>query len=193
MLVEGEEEVRLDAASEAESSLLANLLELYIHDLSEIFAFVRLGADGRFGYPRLGCYWSEPNSRFPFLIRRAGKVAGFALAQRGSPLSDDPHVFDVAEFFVLRGERRSGVGAQAAGLLWDRLPGRWIVRVAEANRGGLPFWTRVVKDYAGDAVIQTQHDSAPHRWRVFAFDTRSSVAPGACQSSYAPGSVGRVR
>ena len=171
--------LRLERARQEESPLLANLLELYIHDLSEIFPAVQLGADGRFGYPRLASYWSEPGMRFPFLIRRAEKVLGFALAQRGSPLSDDPQVLDVAEFFVLRGERRSGVGARAAALLWDGLPGRWIVRVSEANQSGLPFWSRVVKAYAGDAVIQTERDGAPHRWRVFAFDTQRHVNPGA--------------
>jgi predicted acetyltransferase len=171
--------VQLDLASEADAALLANLLELYLHDLSEIFAVVQLGADGRFGYPRLASYWSEPKRRFPFLIRKSGKVVGFILAQRGSPMSDDPEVFDVAEFFVLRSERRSGVGARAAVLLWERLPGRWIVRVSEANRGGLPFWTRVVHDYAGDTASQTLRVVEPHRWRIFAFDTQNYIYPGA--------------
>jgi len=167
--------LRIELASEAERSLLANLLELYIHDLSEVFA-VQPGADGRFGYPRLASYWSEPERRFPFLIRDRGKVVGFVLAQRGSPMSDDPEVFDVAEFFVLRSVRRSGVGARAAALLWDRLPGRWIVRVSEANRNGLPFWTRVIQDYAGSGATQTQRRAEPHDWRVFAFDTRTHGA-----------------
>jgi len=171
--------VSIELASEAERTLLANLLELYMHDLSEVFAIVQLGADGRFGYPRLASYWSEPRARFPFLIRKRGKVVGFALAQRGSPMSDDPEVFDVAEFFVLRSERRSGVGARAAELLWDRLPGRWIVRVCEANQGGLPFWSRVIQNYAGNAVTQTLRSGEPHRWHVFAFDTRPHGAQGA--------------
>jgi predicted acetyltransferase len=162
--------VSIELASEAERPLLANLLELYIHDLSEVFASVQLGSDGRFGYPRLASYWSEPSARFPFLIRKRGKVVGFVLAQRGSPMSDDPEVFDVAEFFVLRGERRSGVGARAAALLWDRLPGPWIVRVSEANQSGLPFWTRVVQSYAGNAATQTRRHGEPHGWCVFAFD-----------------------
>jgi len=182
MVAELEEDtsaVRIDLASRAERGLLENLLELYSHDLSEIFASVQLADDGRFGYPRLSSYWSEPNVRFPFLIRKTGKLVGFAFAQRGSPMSDDPEVFDVAEFFVLRGERRSGVGARAAKLLWDRLPGRWLVRVAEANQGGLPFWTRVVKEYAGDAFSQTQRATESHRWRVFAFETRSHLQQGA--------------
>src|SRR6478609_11342972 len=108
--------LRLELARQEESPLLANLLELYIHDLSEIFPVVQLGPEGRFGYPRLSSYWSEPEARFPFLIRKHGKVVGFALAQRGSPLSDDPEVLDVAEFFVLRNVRHAGVGARAAEL-----------------------------------------------------------------------------
>lgn len=91
--IEGDtSEVRIELASIAEQRLLANLLQLYVHDLSEIFTGVQLGADGLFGYPRLASYWSEPQTHFPFLIRSFGKVAGFALAQRGSPMSDDPSV-----------------------------------------------------------------------------------------------------
>jgi predicted acetyltransferase len=168
----------IELASEADRPLLANLLELYLHDLSEIFSVVQLGPDGRFGYPRLLSYWSQPEVRFPFLIRRRGQVVGFVLAQRGSPMSDDPEVFDVAEFFVLRGVRRSGVGARAAELLWDRLPGRWIVRVSEGNLSGLPFWTRVIQRYAGGAATHTLRHGEPYRWRVFAFDSRFHALPG---------------
>lgn len=45
------EGTHLVAATEAEHTLLSNLLELYIHDLSALFPQVRLGPDGRFGYP----------------------------------------------------------------------------------------------------------------------------------------------
>jgi len=41
--------VSLDQASEGDSVLLSNLLELYIHDMSEVFPHVQLGPDGRFG------------------------------------------------------------------------------------------------------------------------------------------------
>src|SRR4051812_22354234 len=95
-------EVVLDVATPADATLLSNLLELYIHDLSAAFPNVELGADGRFGYAKLPLYWSEPERRFPFLIRCGSCVAGFALVTRGSPASDDPNVFDVAEFFILR-------------------------------------------------------------------------------------------
>ena len=136
-------EVSLDVALSSDAGLLANLLELYVHDLSEVFPLIELRADGRFGYDPLPLYWSEPERRFPFLIRCGERFAGFVLVTRGSLASDDPDVFDVAEIFVLRRFRLSGVGRLAAFLVWDRLPGRWIVRVSEGNRGAIPFWAAV--------------------------------------------------
>lgn len=161
-------EVTLAPARPQDRELLANLLELYVHDLSEIFP-VAPGEDGRFGYERLPLYFSEPERRFAFLIRFGGRIAGFALVTRGSPMSDDPDVLDVAEFFVLRGYRRFGVGRHAAAALWDRLPGAWIVRVSEANRAGLPFWDGVIREYTHGAYTATQRPGNPNAWRVFAF------------------------
>ena len=161
--------VSLDAATLADAGVLSNLLELYIHDLSAAFPGVELGSDGRFGYGKLELYWSEPESRFPFLIKRDGRVVGFALATRGSPASDDPTVFDVAEFFVIRRYRRSGVGRRAAALLWRRLPGKWIVRVSERNAAAVPFWAGAIARFAGGAATESRLPGTPHAWRVFSF------------------------
>ena len=169
-------DVQLRFATERDATLLANLLELYVYDLSEIFPVV-LGPDGRYGYPRLAHYWSEPGRRFPFVIEIGGRTAGFALATRGSPVTDDPNDLDVAEFFVLRRDRRGGVGQRAAHLLWDRLPGRWTVRVSEGNRGGLAFWPRVIGAYARGAETTSTRPGQPHAWRVFTFVSGRDRSP----------------
>ena len=163
--------ISLDPATEADSVLLSNLLELYIHDLSDVFPFLELGPDGRFGYRRLPLYWSEPERRFAFLIRCDGRIAGFVLAKRGSPADDDPEVLDVEEFFVIRQLRRSGAGRQAAFLLWNRLPGKWTVRVSEGNRGALSFWRDVVSEFTGGTAKETQLPGEPNPWRVLSFDS----------------------
>src|SRR5712692_1535448 len=82
-----------------QESILANLLELYAHDFSE-FHNLELGDDGRFGYERLPLYWSEPD-RYPFLIKVDGRLAGLALVKKGSELSDNDAVWDMAEFFIV--------------------------------------------------------------------------------------------
>ncbi len=162
------QEVALEVVTEGGAPLLSNLLELYVHDLSEIFA-LELGPDGRFGYDKLPLYWSEPDTHFAFLIRYRARVAGFALVTRGSPATDDPQDLDLAEFFVLRSYRRSGVGRRAAFLLWNRLPGKWVVRVSEANRAGLPFWEATIREYTRNAFSEKKLPGRLHLFRVFCF------------------------
>jgi predicted acetyltransferase len=147
------------------------LLELYVHDLSAVFTHVRLGADGRYGYPKLPLYFSEPERRFPFFIRCAGEVAGFVLVTRGSPVALDPEVFDVAEFFVLRAWRGHGVGRAAAFRSWRERPGRWTVRVAAGNAAALAFWTRTVAAFAPEQSSKRELPGEPHVWHVFEFES----------------------
>jgi predicted acetyltransferase len=161
------QEVTLRNATRDDDALLRNLLELYIHDMSAIFDLA-VGPDGRFGYGRLAAYWTEPATRHAFVIHCDDRLAGFALVTRGSPADDDPAVLDLAEFFVLRGQRRAGVGRRAAGALWDGLPGRWIVRVSEANEAALCFWSEVVRGYTGGAFAEGSGPELPG-WRIFRF------------------------
>jgi predicted acetyltransferase len=162
--------VSLDVATAADAALVSNLLELYSYDLSDAFTNIELGPDGRFGYSRLPLYWSAPERRFAFLIRCGGRVAGLALATRGSPAAEDTDVLDVAEFFVLRRYRRAGVGRRAALLLWDRLPGKWTVRVAERNPGGRAFWRAIVAEAAGATMMETTRPGPAQTWHVYSFE-----------------------
>jgi predicted acetyltransferase len=170
--------VTLQRATPEMAPLLENLLQLYIHDLSEIFP-IELGPDGRFGYPRLPLYWSEPDVRHAFLIHSGTRLAGFAFVTRGSPATDDPTDLDMAEFFVLRAFRRSGVGREAAFALWDAMPGRWVVRVSEANRAGVPFWTEVVHAYTGGDCTMNVKPGTPNDWRVFTFASAAATRSSA--------------
>lgn len=163
-----DEQVTLQQARPGDAALLANLLELYIHDLSEVFP-IEPGPDGRFGYPKLPLFWSEADTRFPFLVLAGGRTVGFAFVTRGSPATDDPDVLDIAEFFVLRRHRRTGCGRRAAALLFDRWPGRWIVRVSEGNRGAMPFWESVVSAYTRGQFTQSLREGSPFAWRDFSF------------------------
>jgi predicted acetyltransferase len=179
--------VSLELATAADQALLANLLELYVHDLSAAFPNVELGADGRFGYPALPLYFSEPERRFAFLIRQGERVAGFVLVTRGSPALADPDVLDVAEFFVLRRYRRAQIGRRAALLLWSRLPGTWVVRVSERNPSALEFWGRVIAEYAPHTRIEWQHPGRSGAWQVFCFETRGVQAARSSLDPRMPG------
>jgi predicted acetyltransferase len=161
--------LQLDRVDPSQASVLANLLELYCHELSVYFP-IRIGVDGRFGYPPLPSYFSEP-SRFAYFIRVAGELAGFALATQGSPATVDPGDWDVAEFFVLRSFRGRGIGERAAAVVWNQTRGHWVVRVASRNTPALAFWRRAIQSYTGhDAQERKVVLTGTERY-VFEFDS----------------------
>jgi predicted acetyltransferase len=156
-------------ATKEEMPIVANLFELYAHDFSE-FHSVEPGPDGRFGYPDLPLYWSEPG-RYPFLIKVDGKLAGFALIRKLSPAAGHDAAWDVAEFFVLRAYRRRGVGRKAAHSVWRQFAGLWQVRVMRANQTAQRFWQRAVEEFAGDAMSSTHTEKAGETWDIFSFSS----------------------
>lgn len=159
--------VEIVAATADQQFVLANLLELYTHDFSEILD-AQLGADGRFGYAQLPLYWQESN-RHPFLIKADGNLAGFVLIRKGSLVSGDAQVWDISEFFVVRGYRRHGVGTKAAHEVWRKLPGSWEVRVMYKNPAALEFWSRAIADFMGTTIDPILNEA--RRWHVFSFNT----------------------
>jgi predicted acetyltransferase len=165
-------QIEIVPAQAEQEPIFANLLELYIHDFSELID-VKLGEDGRFGYADLSSYWSEPN-RYPFIIKTDGQLAGFALVRRGSEMSDDSDVWDMTEFFVIRGVRRRGVGMKAAHAIWKQFPGKWEVRVIDRNEKALKFWGCAIKEFLGRAIEPTPFDKDGAGWHVFEFDAAPS-------------------
>jgi predicted acetyltransferase len=161
--------IEIVAARPEEESILSNLLELYAHDFSE-FHELEIGWDGRFGYSTLPLYWSEPG-RHPFLVWVEGRLAGFVLVKRGSDVSGDAAVWDMAEFFVLRGYRRRGIGTHIAHEIWRRFPGLWEVRVMESNVSARPFWAHAISTFTGEPVnpVRVEHDGKC--WTLFSFES----------------------
>jgi|ERR1017187_941042 predicted acetyltransferase len=161
--------IEVVSASLEHQSIVANLLELYVHDFSE-FHPVELGEDGRFGYPDLPLYWSE-SSRHPFLVTVDGKLAGFAFVRKGSRVVADQNVWDMAEFFVLRGYRRSGTGTRVAHEVLRRFSGQWEVRVLQANVSARQFWQHAISAFTGDEVHSSSFEQNGETWRLFSFES----------------------
>jgi len=165
--------VEIIPALEEQEPILANLLELYAHDFSE-FIDLKLGADGRFGYRHLPLYWKESN-RYPFLIMVNDHLAGFVFVRRGSEISNDEDVWDMAEFFIARGYRRQGVGMKVAHKVWEEFPGKWEVRVMDRNQKAMRFWRRAVSEFLGKEIDPTPFEENNEGWHVFSFETRRAA------------------
>lgn len=163
----------ISIAAARERPVLENLVQLYIHDFSALFSGTPRGDlsdDGRYAIDiPLDRWWSEAD-HVPLLLRVDGRLAGFVLlngASHGGAAVDR----SIAEFFVVRKYRRSGIGTAAAGALFSRYPGHWEAAVMRRNDPALAFWTRCIGDHPalGRLVVA---DVASPAWdgTVFRFD-----------------------
>lgn len=145
--------VVLEPIAQDQAPVLRNLLELYVHDFSEHVP-LEIKPNGRFEIPLSDRWWTS-DDHFPFFIRWNEKLAGFALARKGSRITNESDVMDVAEFFVLRGVRGKGVGMSAAHALFSAFPGRWEIRVRRTNVAALKFWLRAAEIWIGRSVTSS--------------------------------------
>jgi predicted acetyltransferase len=166
--------IEVNRASVEQKPILANLLELYSHDFCE-FIDLEIGSDGRFGYRELDLYWTDPD-RLPFLIYVDHKLAGFALIKTFRRDAIDGAVWDMTEFFILRGYRGQGIGTEAARQVWQRFQGHWEVRVMATNEPAYRFWSRAIESFVGVDFVEARYHQAGKNWRRFSFV--SKAAPG---------------
>jgi predicted acetyltransferase len=153
--------IELLRATRDDASMLANVFQYYVYDMTEIVD-LELGGDGRFVVPALDAWWTDAR-RHPHFIQLDGKVVGFALVQQGSRITGDDQTWNVAEFFVMRKYRRGGVGGAAAVRVFDAYRGTWEVRELASNHGGIAFWRRVIGIYTKGNFREEILDDA--RWR----------------------------
>jgi len=137
--------ISLSPATRAERTVLDNLMQLYIYDWSELRP-MDVAGDGRFQAYPTDVYF-EDGSHHPLLLRVDGNLAGFALVSGRSRLTGAPGVFDMAEFFVMRRYRGSGVGLAAACAAFDQFKGPWEIRQRDENADATAFWRKVVDRY----------------------------------------------
>lgn len=136
--------LRLNRVTPSERSILDNLMQLYLHEMSR-YAEEVIGDDGRYTYVELDSF-IESADRDAFLILVKGKPAGFVLVKTLSSLSDEPH-YAIKEFFVLEGYRELGIGEEIARQIFDANQGHWQVGVSRENEGADAFWHRVLYRY----------------------------------------------
>ncbi|MBU1305653.1 MAG: GNAT family N-acetyltransferase [Alphaproteobacteria bacterium] len=153
--------ISLLAARPDQKSTIANLIQLYLHDMTEFMPFP-VSADGRFQYDFLDRFWQHP-----YLIMAGNEIAGFALVVDSCPLTGRKPCFFMAEFFILKAYRRRGVGAAALAEAISRHPGDWHIGVPLANIPALAFWGRALSRYTPEVgTIAFDGDD----WRLHAFE-----------------------
>jgi predicted acetyltransferase len=162
-------DIEITQASQADAPVLAALAELYIYDFTE-FTGEDPGDDGRFPTDWLARLWTEPD-HYAFIARIDGKLAAFALIRRGSEFVDESTPWNMAEFFVMRKYRRSGVGRALATAMFDRFRGPWQVHQIAANAPAQAFWRRIIGDYTHGTFEERILDDAKRGGPVQLFES----------------------
>jgi predicted acetyltransferase len=144
-----------DLVPPEEQAALAAMMQDYITDMAAFVPGVRPGQ----AYPHFDLYWSEPDSRWPFWLCIDDAKAGFALVRHTEGETQ------MAEFFVARSFRRTGIGLAAARRLIVRFPGRWRITQRQINWPAIAFWHRVLDGFAAYDEETTTTDAVRREQR----------------------------
>lgn len=161
--------VEVRRAKAADRLPLHRMLELYQHDLSDIY-HQELDVHGEFGYA-LDRYWKDADCH-PFVVLAGGFYAGFALVDAKVKIASKGHWMD--QFFVLKGHRRAGIGATLASEVIKQLPGWWEIGQIPNNVAAQAFWRRVVERLSGGSYTEQVVSHGRSDWIVQSFNCASS-------------------
>lgn len=135
--------------------VIKNLMQFYMYDFSEYIDY-DVEDDGFYTpYPDLDDYRNEGAGNFPFIIKKNEKYIGFALVKKHQSFEK---YFSIAEFFIMKKHRRSGIGKAAAKQLFKLYQGDWQVRQRENNIPAQQFWRNVINDYTNGDFTERIED-----------------------------------
>ncbi|KPN64363.1 Predicted acetyltransferase [Aliiroseovarius crassostreae] len=139
--------MKLEPIPKERRAAFEQMFQLYLHDMSEFMGWP-LSPDGCFEVPEglLDPYWVR-SDHWPYFIVQNKQIIGFSLV-RCAP--DNPSVFDMGQFFIIRAFRRSDCSVHAFQLSLKAHPGSWQVRVLPDNTPAVRFWRRATGMAAED-------------------------------------------
>lgn len=154
-----------------------NVWSMYVHEISGFDTdFYRLDGSGHW-QPDIVEHWICPvtpaanlreprdaaDPRQPFqrahVIRSDGVAVGF-ICVAASPFRymGEEADYIVAELFVRRESRGTGVAAEAVSLVLQRYPGCWHLRAIHDNARAIAFWRRVLRALSVRELSETRQD-----------------------------------
>jgi predicted acetyltransferase len=130
---------------------IKNLMQFYFYDFSE-YVEAYVGSNGLFSeYFYLNNYWEE-KERYPYLIEKDGKLAGFVLVSEVQ--EEEKQFWSISEFFIMKKFRLSGLGRLAAHQVFQYHKGNWEVFQIESNKPAQAFWRKVINDYTEGQFVE---------------------------------------
>jgi predicted acetyltransferase len=136
--------ITVDLVKRDEMEILRNLLEKYRYEFSQ-YDDTDVNNLGLYGYDYFDNYWTEEN-RYPFFIKADGQLAGFAMINDYPDIKIDMD-YSMAEFFIMYKYRKLGVGKYAAKYIFNKLKGKWQLKLHPKNIISEKFWIKIIDEY----------------------------------------------
>lgn len=156
-------QVTLHFIQPAEKEILANLLSLYLHELSEFIDGIEMTENGCYEFDALELFFAG-SMLYPLFIRVDRRLAGFILLT-GAPYVRAGTDYCIQEFFIIKKYRGKGLAAEAVHALSQLYPGRYSLMVLQANQTALRFWRTVYARYRfpyEEGTLMTEEGFACH-------------------------------
>lgn len=165
---------KIRLANPEDQLALNRMLELYQHDLSDIWD-QDMDCHGAYGY-QTDSYFCGKTDKKAFVFLVDTKYAGVALVNTQCRLRENE--WWMSQFFVVKKYRGRGVGELAARHIFDHIHGKWEVGQLKGNDQGLKFWTKTISRYTNDAYTARNHSDEDFTGTLQWFDnTRSTSSP----------------
>ncbi len=132
--------VELRVLTEERHDVAERFWQFFLHDLSE-FRDSNPDEHGAFKRRHLEPFLLRDPDRVAYLVYGPTGPVGFAFVYG---LRTDVRRFD--QFFIVRSQRRAGVGRVAAEATVRRHPGRWEVGFQNENLAAARFWRRLAAE-----------------------------------------------
>ncbi len=165
--------IELVDVSEAEKSVLRQMIELYQYDLS-VYTDKDLNDAGYFGYSYLDYYWNE-DSRNAYFVRYNGCLCGFVMVSEYCYVLKDSKAKSISEFFIMNKYRRLGIGRKAALEIFKKFPGMWEVNQIINNEVAYTFWETLISAYTQGNYKKTYIDKEDGKMQSIVFSSEKAA------------------
>ena len=163
-------EFELRSATPSDRLPLFRMLELYQHDLSDVWD-QDLDLHGEYGY-LLDEYWQGTGANAYVLLVQS-HYAGFALVVARPKLPGGQNWLE--QYFVVKKYRKRGIGQAAAVALFDSTPGIWQVGQLRQNVTAQTFWRRVINAYTNGTFEEAESTNETGTSLVQQFSSRAPL------------------
>ncbi len=142
--------IELRELTDEQHEIIERFWQFFLHDLSE-FRDSHPDGHGSFKRRHLEPYLAPDPDRVAYVLYGPTGPVGFAFVYG---LTEDTRRFD--QFFVVRSQRRAGIGREAAEATIRRHPGRWEIGFQNENPTAARFWRRLASEVGANVAERLQ-------------------------------------